>query len=56
MSTTRSLITGRLPIGEMTGTSPDSTIGFIGVLQASTAAPFMRMPHDPHTAIRQDLR
>ena len=56
MSTTRSFSTGRLPIGEITGTSPASTTGRIGVLQASTAAPSMRMPQEPHTAIRQDLR
>ncbi len=56
MSTTRSLTTGRFPIGEIIGTSPASTTGAIGVLQASTAAPSMRIPHDPHTAIRQLLR
>jgi len=56
MSTTRSLITGRLPIGEMTGTWPSSTSGLTGVLHASTAAPSMRMPHEPQTAIRHDLR
>ena len=56
MSTTRSLTTGRLPIGEMTGISPLSANGVIGVLQASTAAPSMRMPHEPQTAIRHDLR
>ncbi len=37
-------------------TWPDSTSGAIGVLQASTAAPSMRIPHEPHTAIRQLLR
>ena len=56
MSTTRSLTTGRLPIAEMTGTRPSSTSGAIGVLQASTAAPSLRMPHEPHTAMRQLLR
>ena len=56
MSTTRSLITGRLPIAEMAGTWPASANGAIGVLQASTAAPSMRMPHEPQTAMRHDLR
>jgi hypothetical protein len=56
MSTTRSLITGRLPIGEITGTRPSWTSGAIGVLQASAAAPSMRMPQEPHTAMRQLLR
>ena len=56
MSTTRSLITGRLPIGEIVGTWPASTSGFIAVLQASTAPPSMRMPHEPQTAMRHDLR
>ncbi len=56
MSTTRSLITGRLPIAEIVGTCPASTSGRIAVLQASTAAPSMRMPQEPQTAIRQDLR
>ena len=56
MSTTRSLITGRLPIGETVTTWPASTNGFIAVLQASTAPPSIRIPHDPQTAIRHDLR
>ena len=43
-------------MGEMTGTWPASASGAIGVLQASTAAPSMRMPHEPHTAMRQLLR
>ena len=34
---------------------PASTSGFIGVLQASTAPPSMRMPHEPQTAMRQRL-
>ena len=49
-------MTGRFPMGEITGTWPDSASGAIGVLQASTAAPSMRIPHDPHTAMRQLLR
>ena len=56
MSTTRSLSTGRLPIAEITGTWPASTIGFIRSLQASTARPSMRMPHEPQIIIRQLLR
>ena len=56
MSTTRSLITGRLPIGEIVGTCPRSTSGFMAVLQASTAPPSMRMPQEPQTAMRHDLR
>ena len=43
-------------MGEMVGTCPRSTSGFMAVLQASTAPPSMRMPHDPHTAMRHDLR
>ena len=35
---------------------PASTNGFMAVLQASTAPPSMRMPHEPQTAIRHDLR
>ena len=56
MSTTRSLRTGMLPIGEMTGTWPRSTIGFIRSLQASTARPSMRIPQEPQIIIRQLLR
>ena len=56
MSTTRSLITGRLPIGDTVTVWPASTNGFMAVLQASTAPPSMRMPHEPQTAIRHDLR
>ncbi len=56
MSTTRSLITGRLPIGATVMTWPASTNGFIDVLQPSTAPPSTRMPHEPQTAMRQLLR
>ncbi len=56
MSTTRSLITGRFPIGEITGTRPESAISCILTLQASTAAPSMRIPHEPQIIIRQLLR
>src|SRR5215211_7443463 len=56
MSTTRSLTIGRFPIAEMTGTWPASTSGFIRSLQASTAAPSMRMPQEPQIIMRQLLR
>ena len=56
MSTTRSLTIGRLPIGEITGTCPASAISRIGILQASTAAPSMRIAHEPQIIIRQLLR
>jgi hypothetical protein len=56
MSTTRSLTTGRFPIGEMTGSWPAFAMSYIRVLQASTAAPSMRMPHEPQIIIRQLLR
>jgi hypothetical protein len=53
MSTTRSLTIGRFPIAEITGTCPLSTIGSIRSLQASTARPSIRMPHEPQIIIRQ---
>ena len=53
MSTTRSLTIGRFPIAEITGTCPASAMSTIRVLQASTAAPSMRMPHEPQIIIRQ---
>src|SRR5580765_5851106 len=56
MSTTRSLTIGRLPIAEITGTCPASTIGSIRSLQARTARPSMRIPHEPQIIIRQLLR
>ena len=56
MSTTRSLSTGKFPIAEITGTCPASTIGFIRSLQASTAAPSIRIPQEPQIIIRQLLR
>jgi hypothetical protein len=56
MSTTRSLRIGRFPIAETTGTWPDCAMSYIRVLHASTAAPSMRMPHDPQIIIRQLLR
>src|SRR6266511_4444361 len=56
MSTTRSLTTGRFPIAEITGTWPDSAISYMRVLQASTAAPSIRMPQEPQIIIRQLFR
>ena len=56
MSTTRSLTIGRFPIAEITGTRPSSAMSYIRVLQARTAAPSMRMPHEPQIIIRQLLR
>ncbi len=56
MSTTRSLSTGMLPIAEITGTWPASTIGFIRSLHASTARPSIRIPQEPQIIIRQLLR
>ncbi len=56
MSTTRSLTIGRLPIAEITGTWPACAISYMRVLQASTAAPSMRIPHEPQIIIRQLLR
>jgi hypothetical protein len=56
MSTTRSLSTGMLPIAEITGTCPLSAYGFIRVLQARTAAPSIRIPHDPQIIMRQLFR
>ena len=45
-----------LPIAEMTGTWPLSTIGFMRSLQASTARPSIRIPQEPQIIIRQLLR
>ena len=56
MSTTRSLTIGMFPIAEMTGTWPDSAMSTIRVLHARTAAPSMRIPHEPQIIIRQLLR
>ena len=56
MSTTRSLTIGRFPIAEMTGTCPACAISYIRVLHARTAAPSMRIPHEPQIIIRQLLR
>ena len=56
MSTTRSLTIGRLPIAEMTGTWPSRAMSRIRVLQASTAPPSTRIPHEPQIIIRQLLR
>ena len=47
---------GRFPIAEITGTWPDSAIAPIRVLQASTAAPSIRIPQEPQIIIRQLLR
>ena len=56
MSTTRSLTIGRFPIAETTGTWPLRAMSYMRVLHASTAAPSMRMPHEPQIIIRQLLR
>ncbi len=56
MSTTRSLSTGMFPIAEMTGSWPDFAMSYIRVLHASTAAPSIRIPHEPQIIIRQLLR
>src|SRR5690242_20275033 len=56
MSTTRSLTIGMLPIAEMIGTRPSLTSSYMRVLQASTAAPSMRMPQEPQIIMRQLLR
>jgi hypothetical protein len=56
MSTTRSLTIGRLPIAEITGTCPDCAMSYMRVLQARTAPPSMRIPHEPQIIIRQLLR
>ncbi len=47
---------GRFPIAEITGTWPAVAMSYIRVLQASTAAPSMRMPHEPQIIIRQLFR
>src|ERR1041385_906909 len=52
MSTTRSLRIGRFPIAEMTGTRPSCAMSYIRVLQARTAAPSIRIPHEPPIIIR----
>ena len=56
MSTTRSFTTGRFPIAEIVGTRPSCAISYIRVQQASTAAPSIRIPHEPQIIIRQLLR
>ena len=56
MSTTRSFTIGMFPIAEITGTWPDSAMSTIRVWHASTAAPSMRIPHEPQIIIRQLLR
>ena len=56
MSTTRSLTIGMFPIGEMTGTWPACAMSYMRVLQASTAAPSMRIPQEPQIIMRQLLR
>ncbi len=56
MSTTRSLRTGRLPIGAIVGTWPASTIGFMRSRQARIARPSMRIPQEPQIIIRQLFR
>ena len=47
---------GRFPIAETTGTWPACAMSYIRVLQASTAAPSIRIPHEPQIIIRQLLR
>src|SRR5437764_742005 len=56
MSTTRSLTMGRFPIAEIVGISPACAMSYIRTLHASTAAPFMRMPHEPQIIMRQLFR
>ena len=56
MSTTRSLTIGRFPIAEITGTCPACAMSYMRTLHASTAAPSMRIPHEPQIIIRQLLR
>jgi hypothetical protein len=56
MSTTRSLTIGRFPIAETTGTSPACAMSYMRTLHASTAAPFIRMPHEPQIIILQLFR
>ena len=56
MSTTRSLTIGRFPIAEITGTRPSCAMSYMRTLQASTAPPSIRMPHEPQIIIRQLLR
>ena len=40
-------------MAEITGTCPDCAMSYMRVLQASTAAPSMRMPQEPQIIIRQ---
>ena len=63
MSTTRSLITGMLPIGSMTtGSEPPlrrfaaSWASPIWVRQASVDCPLILTPHEPQIAARQEQR
>ena len=56
MSTTRSFTTGRFPIAETTGIWPACAMSYMRTLQARTAAPFSRMPHEPQIIIRQLFR
>ena len=56
MSTTRSLRIGRFPIAETTGTCPSAAMSAMRVLQASTAPPSTRIPHEPQIIIRQLFR
>src|SRR4051794_30683799 len=56
MSTTRSFTIGRFPIAEIVGISPACAMSYIRTLHASTAAPFIRMPHEPQIIMRQLFR
>ena len=59
MSTIRSLITGKLPIGSTTIASPLPAFlaaSEMRVLQASAVLPLMRTPQEPQMAARQEQR
>ena len=43
-------------MAEITGTRPAFATSYIRTLQASTAAPSMRMPQEPQIIMRQLLR
>ena len=47
---------GRFPIAEIVGISPACAMSYIRVLHARTAAPSIRIPHEPQIIIRQLLR
>ena len=43
-------------MAEITGTWPACAISYMRILQARTAAPSTRIPHDPQIIMRQLLR